>query len=224
MSDSNVCATVESRTVQIGAFPQLGEFPSKRHIAQLIGGRLIRPLTNAMICLARFALIEELVASTKRLANGQAGIILMGVVVRPIAARYPSSAPAIDPLCLPEYLSWSVDVRQRRRFVVVFEPALAAAAGADAPALGQDDSGRSTNSKYVLISPRLDEAKYMRETLNSVVRQSVGPSNWIIVNDGSTDSTPEILAEFQTKHNWIEVVTRNNRGQRSVHPKLRCAI
>jgi glycosyltransferase involved in cell wall biosynthesis len=101
---------------------------------------------------------------------------------------------------------------------VVFAPALVAAAGAGALAVGQDVSGRSTGSKYVLISPCRDEAEYMRETLNSVVNQSIRPSKWIIVDDGSTDSTPEILTEFRTKHNWIEVVTQSNRGQRSVGP------
>lgn len=71
---------------------------------------------------------------------------------------------------------------------------------------------------YLLISPCRDEAAYMRETLDSVVGQSVRPAKWIIVDDGSTDSTPQILAEYQMKHDWIEVVTRRDRGKRSVGP------
>jgi biofilm PGA synthesis N-glycosyltransferase PgaC len=79
--------------------------------------------------------------------------------------------------------------------------------------------GASTsNGMYVLISPCRDEAEYMRETLNSVINQSVPPAKWVIVDDGSTDSTPEILAEYQAKYDWIEVVRRNNRGRRSVGP------
>jgi poly-beta-1,6-N-acetyl-D-glucosamine synthase len=73
-------------------------------------------------------------------------------------------------------------------------------------------------NKYVVISPCRDEAKYMRETLDSVISQSVKPAKWIIVDDGSTDDTPRILAEYREKHDWIEIVTRNDRGRRAVGP------
>ena len=76
----------------------------------------------------------------------------------------------------------------------------------------------STKFKYVLISPCRDEAGYMRQTLDSVIGQSIRPAKWVIVDDGSTDETPQILAEYQARHNWIEVVTRSNRGRRSVGP------
>jgi poly-beta-1,6-N-acetyl-D-glucosamine synthase len=58
----------------------------------------------------------------------------------------------------------------------------------------------------------------MRQTLDSVISQSIRPAKWVIVDDGSTDDTPQILAEYQVKHHWIEVVTRSNRGKRSVGP------
>jgi len=72
--------------------------------------------------------------------------------------------------------------------------------------------------KYVLISPCRDEAKYMRYTLDSVIAQSIRPAKWIIVNDGSSDSSPQILAEYSSKYDWIEVVTRGDRGRRLVGP------
>jgi len=144
---------------------------------------------------------------------------LMRVVARPIATRHPASTPAIDPLPSLGYLSWTDgEVLATEESVVVFVSALLAAAGAGAQVLGRTDCGQSSRSKYVLISPCRDEAEYMRETLNSVVNQSIQPCKWIIVDDGSTYSTPEILAEFRTKHNWLEVVTRSNRGRRSVGP------
>jgi len=71
---------------------------------------------------------------------------------------------------------------------------------------------------YLLISPCRDEAEYMRHTLDSVIGQSIRPAKWIIVDDGSTDETPRILAEYENKYGWIKIVTRSNRGERSVGP------
>jgi len=72
--------------------------------------------------------------------------------------------------------------------------------------------------RYVLISPCRDEADYMRQTLDSVIAQSVQPAKWVIVDDGSTDASPQLLAEYCGRHNWIQVVTRRDRGRRLVGP------
>lgn len=72
--------------------------------------------------------------------------------------------------------------------------------------------------RYLLVSPCRNEADYMRKTLDSVVAQSVTPAKWVIVDDGSTDATPDILAEYAAAHDWIEVVTKPNRGHRAVGP------
>jgi biofilm PGA synthesis N-glycosyltransferase PgaC len=72
--------------------------------------------------------------------------------------------------------------------------------------------------RYVLISPCRNEADVMRQTLQSVVGQSIRPAKWVIVDDGSTDATPDILAEYVSQYDWIEVVTRQDRGARSVGP------
>lgn len=58
----------------------------------------------------------------------------------------------------------------------------------------------------------------MRETLDSVLAQSVLPASWVIVDDGSTDQTPAILAEYAARHPFITVVRRADRGHRSVGP------
>lgn len=72
--------------------------------------------------------------------------------------------------------------------------------------------------QYLLISPCRDEAHYMRQTLDTVVAQTVLPARWIIVDDGSTDETPQILAEYAAQYPWITVLTRQNRGHRAVGP------
>ncbi len=71
---------------------------------------------------------------------------------------------------------------------------------------------------YVLISPCRNEAAYMRRTLDSVVAQTIVPTLWVIVDDGSTDETPEILEEYVAKHDWIRVVQKPDRGHRAVGP------
>jgi len=71
---------------------------------------------------------------------------------------------------------------------------------------------------YLLVSPCRNEADYMKLTLDSVVSQTVVPSLWLIVDDGSTDETPGILAEYASKYDFIKVITRENRGHRSVGP------
>jgi biofilm PGA synthesis N-glycosyltransferase PgaC len=58
----------------------------------------------------------------------------------------------------------------------------------------------------------------MRRTLDSMVAQSVPPTLWVIVDDGSTDETPEILAEYMARHDWIRVVKKPDRGHRAVGP------
>src|SRR5882724_10938474 len=75
-----------------------------------------------------------------------------------------------------------------------------------------------SSNRYVLISPCRDEAAYMRQTLESVIGQSVRPTKWVIVDDGSTDETPRILEEYRAQHDWIEIVTRRDRGRRAVGP------
>lgn len=71
---------------------------------------------------------------------------------------------------------------------------------------------------YAIVSPCRDEAKYMRQTLDSIVGQAIPPSLWVIVDDGSTDQTPAILAEYAAKYDFIRVVRREDRGRRNVGP------
>jgi glycosyltransferase involved in cell wall biosynthesis len=74
------------------------------------------------------------------------------------------------------------------------------------------------NRAYVVISPCRDEAAYLRQTLNTVIQQTVRPALWVIVDDGSTDDTPRILSEYSAQHDWIKIITRNDRGKRAVGP------
>lgn len=68
---------------------------------------------------------------------------------------------------------------------------------------------------YVIVTPVRDEAEHVEQTIRSVAEQTVRPLRWVIVNDGSTDGTGEILDSHAAKHDWIEVVHRANRGHRA---------
>ena len=75
-----------------------------------------------------------------------------------------------------------------------------------------------TTNRYLLISPCRNESAFMRQTLDTVIGQSALPAKWVIVDDGSTDDTPQILADYADRHPWIQVVTRKDRGHRAVGP------
>jgi len=74
------------------------------------------------------------------------------------------------------------------------------------------------NRKIVVVSPCRNETEYMRRTLDSVVAQSVPPTLWVIVDDGSTDGSREVIEDYMTRHDWIRLVPVPDRGHRAVGP------
>ena len=70
--------------------------------------------------------------------------------------------------------------------------------------------------KYVLISPVRNEGEYLARTIASVAAQTVTPARWVIVDDGSTDDTAEIVRAAASRHPWISLVQRADRGGRKV--------
>jgi Glycosyl transferase family 2 len=74
--------------------------------------------------------------------------------------------------------------------------------------------------RYVLITPSRNEARFIEETLKSVVAQTILPLKWVIVNDGSTDATGEIVAKYAAQYSWIELVNRPVRKERHFAAKV----
>lgn len=70
--------------------------------------------------------------------------------------------------------------------------------------------------RYCLITPCRDEATHARRTLDAVTRQTIPPALWVIVDDGSTDATPDILAEYARRFAFIRVLRREDRGFRKL--------
>jgi glycosyltransferase involved in cell wall biosynthesis len=76
----------------------------------------------------------------------------------------------------------------------------------------------NSSRRYLLISPCRDEARYLRRTLDSVAAQSVPPTLWLVVDDGSIDETPAILEEYARRLPYLRVLRRSDRGCRQVGP------
>jgi glycosyltransferase involved in cell wall biosynthesis len=70
--------------------------------------------------------------------------------------------------------------------------------------------------RYLLISPCRDEAEHLPHAIETVAQQMVPPARWLIVDDGSTDATPRIAREAAERYPWIQLVRREDRGERKV--------
>lgn len=60
--------------------------------------------------------------------------------------------------------------------------------------------------KYVLITPAHNEEANIEKTLISMQSQSILPLKWVVVSDGSTDATDEIVEKYVRQNNWIELI------------------
>src|ERR1700743_3474014 len=67
---------------------------------------------------------------------------------------------------------------------------------------------------YVIITPARDEERHIEKTILSVVAQTIRPTQWIIVNDGSSDATGSIIDRYAKLYSWIVAHHRPNRGFR----------
>ena len=70
-----------------------------------------------------------------------------------------------------------------------------------------------SNPKISLIIPVYNVEKFLRTTLGSVFAQTFKDFEVIIVNDGSTDSSFEIIKEYDEKHDNMVVINQENQGQ-----------
>jgi poly-beta-1,6-N-acetyl-D-glucosamine synthase len=61
-------------------------------------------------------------------------------------------------------------------------------------------------SKYVLITPVKDEYENFQKCIKSILSQEILPEKWIIINDGSTDGTKDLIDELAASNKWVEPV------------------
>ncbi|HRE78241.1 MAG TPA: glycosyltransferase family A protein [Flavobacterium sp.] len=67
---------------------------------------------------------------------------------------------------------------------------------------------------YYIIIPTYNEEKFISLTLQSIVEQTVLPSKIVVVNDGSTDKTKEIIQSFVEKYSFISLI---NKSSEAIH-------
>lgn len=74
---------------------------------------------------------------------------------------------------------------------------------------------------YILITPARNEAAYIEKTIQSVISQTILPKKWVIVNDGSTDRTDEIVRQYMEKHPFIQLLHASGEKLRNFGSKVK---
>lgn len=65
--------------------------------------------------------------------------------------------------------------------------------------------------EYILVTPCKNEEESLPKLADSVINQTIKPVIWVIVDDGSTDRTPEILTDITSKQSWIKSLRLNEK-------------
>jgi biofilm PGA synthesis N-glycosyltransferase PgaC len=74
--------------------------------------------------------------------------------------------------------------------------------------------------KYVLVTPARNEENNIERVLHSIITQTVLPLKWVIVSDGSTDRTDDIVKEYLPGNPWIELVRMPEHPDRQFAAKV----
>jgi poly-beta-1,6-N-acetyl-D-glucosamine synthase len=82
--------------------------------------------------------------------------------------------------------------------------------------------GNPMNLSYVLITPARNEEDNIGRTIQAMISQTVLPRKWVIVSDGSTDRTDEIVQGFLADYPWIEFVRMPEHRDRQFAAKVHC--
>jgi poly-beta-1,6-N-acetyl-D-glucosamine synthase len=73
---------------------------------------------------------------------------------------------------------------------------------------------------YALVTPARNEAEFIERTIESVICQSVLPLEWVIVSDGSTDRTDEIVTGYAHHYDWLKLIRMPERRERHFAGKV----
>src|SRR5262245_3427648 len=79
-----------------------------------------------------------------------------------------------------------------------------------------------TRPSLALITPARNEAQNLPRLIETMIRQTVHPATWLIVNDGSTDETEAIARQCVGDQPWIRLLTLPSERERSFAAKATC--
>lgn len=87
--------------------------------------------------------------------------------------------------------------------------------GTQSESINETENVPAKNLSYVLITAARNEEDFVEQTILSVENQSILPLKWVIVSDGSTDKTDEIIKRYAEKHPWIQLIRMPEREERN---------
>jgi glycosyltransferase involved in cell wall biosynthesis len=65
-------------------------------------------------------------------------------------------------------------------------------------------------SDFIIVTPCKNEEESLPDLIKSVLDNTIKPILWVIIDDGSTDSTPSILSKFQKNNEWVVILHEEN--------------
>jgi len=84
------------------------------------------------------------------------------------------------------------------------------------------DNNKTYSLRYVLITPARNEEAFIEQTIKSVTAQTVLPIKWVIISDGSTDRTDEIVESYLKDYSWIKFIRMPEHRDRHFAAKVQC--
>jgi glycosyltransferase involved in cell wall biosynthesis len=73
---------------------------------------------------------------------------------------------------------------------------------------------------YVLLTAARNEEKYIEKLIESIIGQNILPNKWVIISDGSTDKTNEIVKRYEKKYDFINLLIKENVSGRNFSSKV----
>jgi len=76
--------------------------------------------------------------------------------------------------------------------------------------------------KFALITAAFNEEGYLENTIKSVIKQTHLPIKWVIISDGSTDRTDDIIKKYLKDYDWIEYIRMPDKKEHRFDAKIQC--